>query len=162
MNKLQQHSGTAGTTEGVACASKVLAFLKGKELAKHKHESKDTTIRCSQNCRWGVKKRLCMEEVQEQPQKQNKTKRWVFRKEVLGPFTDGNPWVPEDSEKCSSQPFFAHFSMGSDCYQMCKLTSECSKDVNQVILWTISRDSLFLGFSSNTSWPGIAHLHWNI
>lgn len=32
---------------------------------------------------------------------------------------------------------------------MCKLTSERSKDINQVILWTILRDSLFLGFAFN-------------
>lgn len=76
-----------------------------------------------------------MKELQEQLQEQNKTKRRIWRKEVLGQFTDDNPCVPEDTEKFSSQPFFAHFSMGNDCcYQMCKLTSERSKDINQVIL----------------------------
>lgn len=32
-----------------------------------------------------------------------------------------------------------------------KLTSECRKDINQVIFQTILRDSLFLGFASKTS-----------
>lgn len=115
-----------GEVEWVACVSKVLLFLKGKEWAKRKNEEqRQHLVRCSQYWGRGGKKSLYLEELQEWTQKQREQKdERNLREDVKdsGQLTDTTQ-VPEDKEKVFfSKLFSAHLSMGNDCcYQMCVL-----------------------------------------